>query len=384
MSFEYRDDTGARLTVATSSTGISIWTQPEDVVVPQSRVEEVVSGIRDAARQAPASAAKPVTVPLNTPCATCQHPYNWHTPGRRCQVTSARLRCNCQAFVTPAARQTTGQADTAQRVAELEAEIARLHDKHTASLRHADQVNNELMEEVGRYVEAGERPVLWSVYNEMHGRALAAEAKLAAVPAAEQPDPTTNDDPTPLRWGLGDVLHGDDDTVIVCLSGPAPDHAPYWLELDAERAAVLRKDLAAPGDVPVAEQQETCRPVDVDGTPVLVRGTGDWTADDQRHMAVIVAAAKRKYEAEQPAVGQPAEAQATNPRQPAYDAVYAYIRSLGNHLPPYPVERNAMIWRAVNAALDAMSVGRCVSSHCVEGDHVIDLGPADSSPGAES
>ncbi|MFE1329730.1 hypothetical protein [Streptomyces microflavus] len=55
-------------------------------------------------------------------------------------------------------------------------------------------------------------------------------------------------------------------------------------------------------------------------------------------------------------------------RQPAYDAVYAYIRTL----PVDPVQiRNAHIWRAVNAALDAMHVGECVSSHCVEGDHVI-------------
>lgn len=58
------------------------------------------------------------------------------------------------------------------------------------------------------------------------------------------PDPTTADDPTPLRWGLGDVLHGDDDSVIVCLSGP--DRAPYWLELDPDRAAALRADLTPP------------------------------------------------------------------------------------------------------------------------------------------
>lgn len=38
---------------------------------------------------------------------------------------------------------------------------------------------------------------------------------------------------------------------------------------------------------------------------------------------------------------------------PAYDAVYAYIRRLGDYLPPDPVHRNAMIWRAVQAALDA-------------------------------
>lgn len=38
---------------------------------------------------------------------------------------------------------------------------------------------------------------------------------------------------------------------------------------------------------------------------------------------------------------------------PAYDAVYERIRSLGDHLPPSPAHRNAMIWRAVEAALCA-------------------------------
>jgi hypothetical protein len=52
------------------------------------------------------------------------------------------------------------------------------------------------------------------------------------------------DDPTPLRWGLNDVMWGDDDSVTVLLSGP--DGEPYWLELDPERAAVLRQDLAGP------------------------------------------------------------------------------------------------------------------------------------------
>ncbi|MFB7592381.1 hypothetical protein [Streptomyces sp. NPDC056169] len=68
-------------------------------------------------------------------------------------------------------------------------------------------------------------------------------------------DPTIADDPIPLRWGLGDVLHGDDDTVIVCLSGPAPHRAPYWLELDPERAAALRDDLAGPAVGQPAEAQ---------------------------------------------------------------------------------------------------------------------------------
>lgn len=37
----------------------------------------------------------------------------------------------------------------------------------------------------------------------------------------------------------------------------------------------------------------------------------------------------------------------------AYDAVYTYIDSIGDTLPPDPAHRNAMIWRAVQAALDA-------------------------------
>lgn len=43
------------------------------------------------------------------------------------------------------------------------------------------------------------------------------------------------------------------------------------------------------------------------------------------------------------------------PRQPAYDSVLAYIRSQPNDFLPTTVgERNAMIWHAVHAALDAM------------------------------
>lgn len=73
--------------------------------------------------------------------------------------------------------------------------------------------------------------------------------------AAVQLDPTTADDPTPLRWGLGDVLYGDDDTTIICLSGPNGE--PYWLELDPEHAAALRDDLAGPDGPPAAGQPDT-------------------------------------------------------------------------------------------------------------------------------
>ncbi|QPL14116.1 hypothetical protein QEH48_gp087 [Streptomyces phage TurkishDelight] len=43
-------------------------------------------------------------------------------------------------------------------------------------------------------------------------------------------------------------------------------------------------------------------------------------------------------------------------RQAAYDAVYDVIGSLGQSLPSDTVHRNAAIWRAVNAALDAAGV----------------------------
>ncbi|MDX2697109.1 hypothetical protein [Streptomyces ipomoeae] len=60
-----------------------------------------------------------------------------------------------------------------------------------------------------------------------------------------------------------------------------------------------------------------------------------------------------------------------DPRQPAYDAVYEYIRALGPYMPRDTVHRNAVIWRAVHAALGATPVGRCISSHCVEGGHIL-------------
>ncbi|MGP3737973.1 hypothetical protein ACTWJ9_33220 (plasmid) [Streptomyces sp. GDS52] len=67
-----------------------------------------------------------------------------------------------------------------------------------------------------------------------------------ACPDDERHDyrPATDGEPTPLRWGLDDVMHGDDDTTTVLLSGPSGE--PYWLELEPERAAALRESLAGP------------------------------------------------------------------------------------------------------------------------------------------
>lgn len=61
------------------------------------------------------------------------------------------------------------------------AETERLRERHKAGLRRADEINNELMEEVQRYAAGTERPVLWSVYNRMHGRAAHAEGALGRV-----------------------------------------------------------------------------------------------------------------------------------------------------------------------------------------------------------
>jgi len=132
-------------------------------------------------------------------------------------------------------------------------------------------------------------------------------------------DPTTADDPTPLRWGLGDVLHGDDETTTVCLSGPGPDHRPYWLELDAERAAAFRDDLTPPS---------TVEPQDHPGADLYVRlrKAGE---DHDTAQALIYAHARmavREHTAihgDTPAVGQPAEAHDTD-RCPSCDHQWTY------------------------------------------------------------
>lgn len=76
------------------------------------------------------------------------------------------------------------------RIAELEAELAAAKDRHKENLRHADEHLRAMNAELQRYADGTEAPVLWSVYNKMHGRALRAEntaKKLAAdQPALEQ------------------------------------------------------------------------------------------------------------------------------------------------------------------------------------------------------
>ena len=88
----------------------------------------------------------------------------------------------------------------------------------------------------------------WGIYeygNDGSVTDIAAEVqRLRAEAEQRSEDLAAADNPTHLRWGLNDVLWSDDDSVIVLLSGP--DREAYWLELDPERAAVLREDLAGP------------------------------------------------------------------------------------------------------------------------------------------
>ncbi|MHB9861918.1 hypothetical protein [Streptomyces sp. YIM S03343] len=53
-------------------------------------------------------------------------------------------------------------------------------------------------------------------------------------------------EPGPLRWGLDDVMHGDDGHTIVLLSDA--DRRPYRLDLGPGRAAALRDALAGLGE----------------------------------------------------------------------------------------------------------------------------------------
>lgn len=74
-------------------------------------------------------------------------------------------------------------------------------------------------------------------------------------------------------------------------------------------------------------------------TTALVRYTADSITDDARDDLYARLAAL--------------ETQAHLDRNAAYAVTWARIRDLGTHMPVDTLHRNAMIWRAVNGALDA-------------------------------
>lgn len=67
------------------------------------------------------------------------------------------------------------------RITELEAELAAAKERYTAGLRRADEQVNAMSEEVKRYADGKEAPVLWSVYHATHLRADNAEARVTEI-----------------------------------------------------------------------------------------------------------------------------------------------------------------------------------------------------------
>ena len=55
----------------------------------------------------------------------------------------------------------------------------------------------------------------------------------------------------------------------------------------------------------MAEPGDSCRVVEVDGTPVRVLGSGDMTDEELGFLAEVIAAARRRYEAESSPRGLP-------------------------------------------------------------------------------
>ncbi|MFB7936647.1 hypothetical protein [Streptomyces sp. NPDC056049] len=138
---------------------------------------------------------------------------------------------------------------------------------------------------------------------------------------ATQPDPTTADDPIPLRWGLGDVMHGDDDSVIVCLSGP--NREPYALHLEPEQRDALRDDLTAPDagpddtDLPARLRATLTERFTELGNPfsemrIQFKGPDGWPASKPVGPDAVAEVLRELLTA--PAVGQPAEAHDTEMR----------------------------------------------------------------------
>lgn len=78
--------------------------------------------------------------------------------------------------------------------------------------------------------------------------ATAVDAIRQTLPTTLPPAPAPDPEPTLLWWALDDVLYGDDDTTTVLLSDTRG--RPYWLEMQPDRAAALRQNLAGPDAEP--------------------------------------------------------------------------------------------------------------------------------------
>lgn len=123
---------------------------------------------------------------------------------------------------------------------------------------------------------------------------------LARLHTSLTPIPEETDEelePVQLRWGLDDVMYGDDDTTTLLLSGPGRE--PYWVELDPERTAALRDALAGPAVLPApadraATLNEAADVVDATDFPAdevdLFENGARWATDRLRRLAGEAAA----------------------------------------------------------------------------------------------
>ena len=77
----------------------------------------------------------------------------------------------------------------------------------------------------------------------------------------------------------------------------------------------------------MTEPEDTCRPIEVDGETIVVRGQGELTEREKELAADIVRAAKKKFEAEH------ADPDAKQLRALAFNAVAPALRESGEWLP---------------------------------------------------
>ncbi|MFP8944763.1 hypothetical protein ACLIYM_25475 [Streptomyces fenghuangensis] len=97
-----------------------------------------------------------------------------------------RLRAERDAFCDRVDTLTEVAKGNKRHVAELFAQLQTMQrerdearERYTTGLRRADEQVREMNAELKRYADGDEQPVLWSVYNAMHKRAVTAEARVA-------------------------------------------------------------------------------------------------------------------------------------------------------------------------------------------------------------
>jgi len=125
-------------------------------------------------------------------------------------------------------------------------------DQLRAAADRAREIGDTLHTELGNWLEATAHRLDASTHPDwqwavVEPSALAVARQLLGATTGEGAA-AEELEPVQLRWGLDDVMYGDDDTTTVLLSGPGRE--PYWVELDPERTAALRDALMGPTALP--------------------------------------------------------------------------------------------------------------------------------------